>query len=284
MRGFFLCAASLAAAVLSGGFALAQTPLLGSGPPGGQADEITGDDAPVPSLPNPFSRFNLDRLWAAPGQKKAQEGLGEDDLGGDGRKPAGQSGVAAPARGTAQKSGAEAEQLKKALAPKPTPEAARKKMLDALFERLRQASDPEDAHHIAESIERLWLQSQSDTANLLMQRVTASVMAEQYPLALSLLDRLVALAPDWAEAWNQRATTRFLTGDTDGAMADIDQVIKLEPRHFGALAGMGMILRGAGLNKSALEIFNKVLGIYPLETDIRKLTEKLTLEVEGQDI
>ena len=284
MRGYFLCAASLAAAVLSGGFALAQTPLLGSGPPGGQADEITGDDAPVPSLPNPFSRFNLDRLWAAPGQKKAQEGLGEDDLGGDGRKPAGQSGVAAPARGTAQKSGAEAEQLKKALAPKPTPEAARKKMLDALFERLRQASDPEDAHHIAESIERLWLQSQSDTANLLMQRVTASVMAEQYPLALSLLDRLVALAPDWAEAWNQRATTRFLTGDTDGAMSDIDQVIKLEPRHFGALAGMGMILRGAGLNKSALEIFNKVLGIYPLEADIRKLTEKLTLEVEGQDI
>ena len=284
MRGYFLCAASLAAAVLSGGFALAQTPLLGSGPPSGQADEITGDDAPVPSLPNPFSRFNLDRLWAAPGQKKAQEGLGEDDLGGDGRKPAGQSGVAAPARGTAQKSGAEAEQLKKALAPKPTPEAARKKMLDALFERLRQASDPDDAKHIAESIERLWLQSQSDTANLLMQRVTASVMAEQYPLALSLLDRLVALAPDWAEAWNQRATTRFLTGDTDGAMADIDQVIKLEPRHFGALAGMGMILRGAGLNKSALEIFNKVLGIYPLEADIRKLTEKLTLEVEGQDI
>ena len=284
MRGYFLCAASLAAAVLSGGFALAQTPLLGSGPPSGQADEITGDDAPVPSLPNPFSRFNLDRLWAAPGQKKAQEGLGEDDLGGDGLKPAGQSGGAAPARGTAQKSGAEAEQLKKALAPKPTPEAARKKMLDALFERLRQASDPEDAHHIAESIERLWLQSQSDTANLLMQRVTASVMAEQYPLALSLLDRLVALAPDWAEAWNQRATTRFLTGDTDGAMADIDQVIKLEPRHFGALAGMGMILRGAGLNKSALEIFNKVLGIYPLEADIRKLTEKLTLEVEGQDI
>jgi tetratricopeptide (TPR) repeat protein len=192
--------------------------------------------------------------------------------------------VASPTHGTAQKSGAEAEQLKKALAPKPTPEATRKKILDALFERLRQASDPEDAQHIAESIEHLWLQSQSDTANLLMQRVTASVMAEQYPLALSLLDRLVALAPDWAEAWNQRATTRFLTGDTDGAMADIDQVIKLEPRHFGALAGMGMILRGTGLNKSALEIFNKVLGIYPLEADIRKLTEKLTLEVEGQDI
>jgi tetratricopeptide (TPR) repeat protein len=157
-------------------------------------------------------------------------------------------------------------------------------MLDTLFERLRQASDPEAALRIADSIERLWLQSQSDTANLLMQRAAASVMARQYPLALSLLDRLVALEPDWAEAWNQRATTRFLNGDADGAMADIDRVIKLEPRHFGALSGMGMILQGAGLNKSALQIFNQVLAIYPREADIRKLTEKLTLEVEGQDI
>ena len=54
-----------------------------------------------------------------------------------------------------------------------------------------------------------------------MQRATASVQAEQYELALSLLDKLVVLDPDWAEAWNQRATARFLTGDMDGAMADI---------------------------------------------------------------
>ena len=62
------------------------------------------------------------------------------------------------------------------------------------------------------------------------------------------------------------------------------EFIKLEPRHFGALAGMGMILQGAGLDKSALAIFNKVLAIYPLEPDIRKMADKLTLEVEGQDI
>ena len=67
-------------------------------------------------------------------------------------------------------------------------------------------------------------------------------------------------------------------------MADIGQVMKLEPRHFGALAGMGIILQGAGLDKRALEIFNKALVIYPLEPDIQKLVEKLKLEVEGQDI
>jgi tetratricopeptide (TPR) repeat protein len=160
----------------------------------------------------------------------------------------------------------------------------RKQMLDALFVRLRNAGDPGDAQRIAASIERVWLQSDSDTANLLMQRATVSMQVRQYPLALSLFDKLVALEPDWAEAWNQRATTRFLAGDNDGAMADINQVLKLEPRHFGALAGMGMILQGAGLGKSALEIFKKALGIYPLAPEIQRLVEKLTREIEGEDI
>ena len=179
---------------------------------------------------------------------------------------------------------ATAAQLKKALAPKPAPEAMRKQMLDALFVRLRNAGDQGDAQRIAASIERVWLNSDSDTANLLMQRAMVSIQAGNYPLALSLFDKLVGVEPDWAEAWNQRATARFLAGDLDSAMADINRVMKLEPRHFGALAGMGMILQGAGLDKSALEIFNKALAIYPLEPDIRKLAEKLTLEIEGQDI
>jgi len=84
-------------------------------------------------------------------------------------------------------------------------------------------------------------------------------------------------------AWNQRATTRFLTGDMDGAMPDTNRVMKLEPCHFGALAGMGMILQRAGVAKSALEIFKKALGIYPLAPDIQKRGEKHMLEVEGQE-
>jgi tetratricopeptide (TPR) repeat protein len=227
MRPYLLYAASLAAAMASGDFSLAQAP---------------GKDIPPSGLP-------------------------------------------APAPGAAPKSGiARPEELKQALAPKPAPEAMRKQILEALFVRLRNAGDPGEAQRIAASIEGLWLQSESDTANLLMQRATVSMQARQYPLALSLFDKLVALEPDWAEAWNQRATTRFLAGDTDAAMADLNQVMKLEPRHFGALAGMGMILQGAGLDKSALEIFKKALAIYPLAPDIQKLVEKLTREVEGQNI
>ncbi|MGH6848454.1 MAG: tetratricopeptide repeat protein [Methylocella sp.] len=270
MRAHLLYAASLAAAMVAGALVLAQAHAEGYG---------------VPS-PVPFSGFDLDRILPAPGE--AGEGTAEDNLGPEGRKPSGRArppGVPAPAPEVAPKSGAaRALELKKALAPKLAPEAMRKQMLDGLFDRLRNAGDQADAQRVAASIERVWLQSDSDTANLLMQRAMVSMQAGNYPLALSLFGKLVTLEPDWAEAWNQRATTRFLTGDTDGAMADIDRVIKLEPRHFGALAGMGIILQGAGLEKSALEIFNKVLGIYPLEQDIRKLAEKLTLEIDGQDI
>jgi tetratricopeptide (TPR) repeat protein len=276
MRAYLVYVASLAAAMVAGDFVLTQAHAEG------RWGVIAGDDSPIPP-PGPFSGFDLDRLWAAP-----RDGRADENLGREGRKPAGPAGppgLPAQAPATAPKSGvAEAKQLKQALAPKPAPEAMRKQMLDALFVRLRNAGGQGDAQRIAASIARVWLQSDSDTANLLMQRATVSMQAGQYPLALSLFDKLVAVEPDWAEAWNQRATTRFLTRDMDGAMADINRVMKLEPRHFGALAAMGMILQGAGLEKSALEIFKKALAIYPLEPNIQKLVEKLTLEVEGQDI
>jgi len=280
MHAYLLYAASLAAAMAAGDFSLAQAHAEDLGVPYG--GEITGRGAPnLP--PGPFSGFDRAGVWAAP-----EKGTGEENLGLEGHKPvgsAGPSGLPAQAPAAAPKSGvAEAKRLKQALMPKPAPEAMRKQMLDALFVRLRNAGDPGDAQRIAASIERVWLQSDSDTANLLMQRATVSMQARQYPLALLLFDKLVALEPDWAEAWNQRATTRLLAGDTDGAMADINQVMKLEPRHFGALAGMGMILQGAGLDKRALEIFKQALGIYPLEPNIQKLVEKLTLEIEGQGI
>jgi tetratricopeptide (TPR) repeat protein len=283
IRGRFLRVASVAAFFMHGGYALAQAPGEGLVPPDSDTDETPGDDVPIPSPPRPFSRFDLEKLWAAPGEDQSGEGKSSEGINPKGTRPSAVMGK--PARGTAEKSGvAQAEQLKKALAPKPPPEAVRQQMLDVLFERLRKASQQEDAQHIATSIQQIWLQSHSDTANLLMQRATASVQEGQFPLALSLYDKLIGLEPGWAEAWNQRAVTRFLTGDTDGAMADIGQVVKLEPRHFGALAGMGMILQGAGLDKGALEIFNKVLVIYPLDPDVQKLVEKLTLEVEGRDI
>ncbi|HET6379171.1 MAG TPA: tetratricopeptide repeat protein [Methylocella sp.] len=191
----------------------------------------------------------------------------------------------APSHGSAA-NGAPAYQpseLKKALSPRP-PEIVRKELLDSLFQQLSAAQNPEAARQVAESIERLWLKSISDTATLLMQRAGEAARAGQFPLALSIFDKLVIIEPEWAEAWNQRATARFHAGDMDGAMADINQALKLEPRHFGALTGMGVILRSAGLGERALQVFKKAQSLYPLNPDIQKQIENLTREIEGQDI
>jgi len=176
------------------------------------------------------------------------------------------------------------EELKQALAPKPLPEALRKQKLDALLARLREALTPEEAQQIAVSIERLWLQTPSDTAGLLMRRAAASVDAQKFPLALEILDKLVLVEPDWAEAWNERASIKLMTGDLDGAWVDFNEAIRREPRHFGALTGMGLILERQGFGERAREVFLKALTIYPLAPEIQKHIEGLMPKAEGKDI
>jgi hypothetical protein len=162
--------------------------------------------------------------------------------------------------------------------------AQRANILDELFKRLAATADADEGKGIAGAIERVWLRSGSDTADLLMSRAVAAVQGKDLPLALELLDKVVAIEPDWAEGWNKRATARFMASDTNGAMADIDHVLKLEPRHFGALSGMGFILEREGLDKRALEVFRHVLTIYPGLPDIKKIVDKLVPEIEGRDI
>jgi hypothetical protein len=162
--------------------------------------------------------------------------------------------------------------------------AQRASVLNELFKRLAATADAEEGKGIAGAIERVWLRSGSDTAELLMSRAMTAVQAKDLPLGLDLLDKLVAIEPDWAEGWNKRATARFMANDMNGSMADIDRVLKLEPRHFGALSGMGFILEREGLDKRALEVFRHVLTIYPGLPDIKKIVDKLAPEVEGRDI
>ena len=83
------------------------------------------------------------------------------------------------------------------------------------------------------------------------------------PLALPMLDDMVARAPGWAEAWNKRATALYLAGEHDRSLSDIDRVLALEPRHFGALAGMGLIRIAKGQYREALDAFRRALAVNP---------------------
>jgi tetratricopeptide (TPR) repeat protein len=233
-------------------------------------------DGQSPGLPSPFDRIPGARVFGPGGiQLTPLDPSGHSRIDADALpkpKP--------PAETPAQK----AEALKRALAPKPTPAVLRQTALDGLFKRLAVADEADVGRAVAGAIERLWLRSDSATADLLMQRAVGAIGAGQLPLAQQVLDETIELEPDWAEAWNKRATVRFLAGNYDGAMADIDQVLKREPRHFGALTGMAAILRKTGFDAQALTVFRKVLALYPAQPDLAAQVDKLKIEVEGREL
>jgi tetratricopeptide (TPR) repeat protein len=101
---------------------------------------------------------------------------------------------------------------------------------------------------------------------------------------LKLLDALIRLKPDYVEAWNRRATLYYLKNDYEHSIQDIQQVLSREPRHFGALAGLGMIMQDLGDEKRALEAFRKALAINPYLEKVPDMVKSLTEKVEGRDI
>jgi tetratricopeptide (TPR) repeat protein len=156
--------------------------------------------------------------------------------------------------------------------------------LDDLYARLALAKDAEETAGLVVAIDRLELDSGSDAGDLLMTRAIAAMGLKNFEVALALLDKLVELQPDWAEAWNKRATVRYLIDDYEGSMADIAHVLKLEPRHFGALSGMGMILERRGFREDALRAYRRALAIAPHLDSLRNSVDRLTKSVEGQDL
>jgi hypothetical protein len=157
-------------------------------------------------------------------------------------------------------------------------------MLTDLFNRLAKAKTRTEARGIVASIEQTWLQSGSDTADLLMRRALQAMKKQNHKLALELLNKVVYLEPNWSEVWNQRATARYYADDPDGAVADVAQTLAREPRHFAALVGLGFILRRAKQEKMALQVFRRALAINPQLTNIKSIIEKLEISVEGQGI
>ncbi len=162
--------------------------------------------------------------------------------------------------------------------------ADRVKGLEFLFGALKAAPDEISAKHVEARIWAIWLHTPSDTAALLMARAKAAMDAQQLDVALKLLDAVIKLRPDYAEAWNRRATLYYLKNDYGRSLADIQQVLIREPRHFAALAGLGMIMQDLGDDKRALDAFRQALAINPHLEKVPELVKTLTEKVKGRDI
>ena len=156
--------------------------------------------------------------------------------------------------------------------------------LDFLFGALKVAPNEESAKAIADRIWGVWLGSGGDTTNLLISRVRSVIESKDLDLAVQLLDSIVEFKPEYVEGWNQRATVHYLKKDYTRALADLAQVLKREPRHFGALFGIGVIMQEFGDDRRALDVYRRALDLDPHMKRVPDLVKMLSEKVEGRDI
>jgi len=153
------------------------------------------------------------------------------------------------------------------------PAEKRAEQLDILFASLRRPGVSSET--VERKIWALWAASDSPTAEVLLQQAARAIDDRAPAEALSILDRLVGAFPDYAEAWNKRATLYFMMKRYDQSLADIDKVLELEPRHFGALAGKGVILERQKKYTEARAAYEDALAVNPTLEQVKEALKAL---------
>lgn len=143
---------------------------------------------------------------------------------------------------------------------------------DPLFSALRQSGGPAEALPIADALWQVWTTAPDEVAQALLDQGMDRREAYDFAGSTAVLDELVAYCPDYAEGFNQRAFSRFLTEDFEGALADIDRVLEIEPRHFGALSGKALALIRLGRAEQAQAALRRAVKVHPWLAERRMLT------------
>jgi tetratricopeptide (TPR) repeat protein len=156
-----------------------------------------------------------------------------------------------------------------------TPHEMRDDTLDSLFAKLQRASNEDDARQTELKIWEVWSQSDSVTADVLLTQAVVAMNAGDNKSSFNILNRVIEIYPNYAEAWNKRATLNFMIGRYDESLADIDRVLDLEPRHFGALSGRGMIYQAQEKWGAALDAFREALKINPNMASVKNAIHEL---------
>ena len=168
--------------------------------------------------------------------------------------------------------------LHPALAQQPPPTAGasteRSRSLDALFRSLKSVAGEEEAEAVTAEIWRLWARSGNPEVDELLERGNRYLSINQLGAAHDLFTEALTAAPDFAEAWNKRATVLYMMNELEWSLSDIEKVLTLEPRHFGALVGRGMIYLQTGRWREALEAYRRALDVHPF------LKERVTIVPE----
>jgi tetratricopeptide (TPR) repeat protein len=155
--------------------------------------------------------------------------------------------------------------------------------LPALFDQLQQSTDGVETRELEARIWTHWLDAPTRSSTLLLTQVELALSEGKLDLALRLCNQLVDGTPEFAEGWNKRATIHYLLGDNDASVADIRETLLREPRHFGAISGLGLIFLRSGNREAALEAFEQVLAISPGSINAKNSVEQLRQQI-GREI
>ena len=156
--------------------------------------------------------------------------------------------------------------------------------LAALFAQLKAAPDARAAREVEASIWHIWIQSDDEVIGMLMAQGLAAMSRADLRAALGKFDQIVKIAPGFAEGWNKRATVNYLLGNYPGSLHDIERTLKLEPRHFGALSGRGLVLLELDQQAGALEAFESALKVHPKLPGASHNAEALRREIQKHEI
>ena len=147
--------------------------------------------------------------------------------------------------------------------------------LDGLFERLAITTSDEEASNITHEIWQRWTANDDPNVSQLMQIGIRALNYSTYRKALQSFDRVIEMAPEFAEGWNKRATLYYHIKEYRRSIDDIKKTLRLEPRHFGAWSGLGLVSIAQENYSGALAAFKKALSINPHIPNIRRYVQKL---------
>jgi tetratricopeptide (TPR) repeat protein len=155
---------------------------------------------------------------------------------------------------------------------------------DEMFEKLHNAPSESEANDAAQDIWASWMESGSPTVDMIMERGVDAQTVGDYETARAFYDRAIMIEPDYAEAWNRRATLFLNDENFPEALRDLNEALRLEPRHFGAWAGLGIMMESMGAETEALDAYRQALEIYPFMTQAIQAEKRLSKVAEGQGL
>lgn len=157
--------------------------------------------------------------------------------------------------------------------------------LDALFDTLLNSdTTPSQAHVVTSEIWQQWLETDNSDAQKLMSLGIDMMNEQAWDDAVRVFSAIIEIEPEFAEAWNKRATVYYVMGKFDLSTSDVAETIRLEPRHFGALSGQGLIYLKTNRRQAAVKWFKRALGVNPFMDNIRISIEQLEQELKANII